>query len=89
MNTKVKKRLCVASLAAAALAVSGCEGCNGGITGSSKNISKDILKVTEQICGKDRNAMPRGGVDNIMLMDEREDDGIVTCHDGTNHYFDA
>lgn len=81
------KKLFAGSLAAIALVASGCE-MNGGITGSSENISKDLLEKVEEICGADRNGV-RGGIENIMLMDKREDDGIVTCHDGTNHYFDA
>jgi hypothetical protein len=65
-------------------AVSGCE--YNGL--SSQAVSGDILREVESICGVDRNGI-RGGVENIMLMENREDDGIVTCHDGTNHYFDA
>lgn len=81
------KKLFAGSLAAVALVATGCEW-NGGLTNSSEAISKDILERVSDICGEDRNGI-RGGVDNIMLMDKREDDGIVTCHDGTNHYFDA
>lgn len=68
--------------------LSGCEVANGGIENASSKIAKGILPVVEGICGRDDKER-RGGVRNIMLMDGREDDGIVTCNDGTNHYFDA
>lgn len=78
------KRYLVVILTTVAAFGSGCE-----INGlSSRQISHDILDNAERICG-DSRAGARGGVDNIMLMDGREDDGIVTCHDGTNHYFDG
>jgi hypothetical protein len=71
-----------------ALALGGCEACNGGITHSSRNISDQIIRAAEGICGASADS-PHGGVKNIMLMESREDDGIVTCGDGTNTYFDA
>lgn len=82
------RRIITALTIIAALAVSGCESCNGGVFHESAKISDQILHKVERICGEDREH-GRGGVENIMLMEDREDDGIVTCHDGTNHYFDA
>lgn len=78
------RKLIILPFAVIALAFSGCE--FNGL--SSRQISRDILKTVNQICGYDREH-GRGGVENIMLMEDRQDDGIVTCHDGTNHYFDA
>jgi len=76
----------VATLAALLVAtlLSGCE--INGVT--SKSISSDILDNANRICGPNRDS-GRGGVENIMLLQDKEDDGIVTCHDGTNHYFDG
>lgn len=86
MRASAIKRVTTVGVAAAAVvAMAGCEW--NGV--SSSAISKDILRTVERICGENRDARPRGGVQNIMLMEGREDDGIVTCHDGTNHYFDA
>ncbi len=70
------------------LVLPGCEACNGGMFHESDKIAPQIIDKVEAICGPDRDGV-RGGVENIMLMEAREDDGIVTCHDGTNHYFDA
>jgi hypothetical protein len=73
-------------LAVPVLALSGCE--MNGLTTRQK--ARDIQRTVERICGKDDKAeLSRGGVRNIMLMDKSEDDGIVTCMDGTNHYFDG
>jgi hypothetical protein len=76
--------LAAVAVGASVLTVAGCE-LNGV---SSRQISGDILRSVEEICGDSREGS-RGGVDNIMLMDGRQDDGIATCHDGTNHYFDG
>lgn len=67
------------------VALAGCE-VNGART--SHSVAVDIVDKAEEICGANRRE-GRGGVENIMLMDGRTDDGIVTCHDGTNHPFDA
>lgn len=65
--------------------------CNGV---TSNQVSGDIIRSVEQICGATPDS-PRGGVMNIMLMDGRQDDGIVTCRKlgpgdkRLNHYFDG
>jgi len=93
-NGRMKKLLAVAGAVAVTVTVAGCDGCNGGITHSGKKISEGIIKKVEGICGATPDT-PRGGVMNIMLMEDREDDGIVTCRkvapgDKTvNYYFDA
>lgn len=81
----MRNKAVTVALIAVALFLGGCEW--NGL--SSKQISKDIIENVERICGPSRDSLPRGGVQNIMLMDGREDDGIVTCDDGTNHYFDG
>lgn len=81
------KRSVLMILAVLALLASGCEGFNGGLGGEGSKIAQPIIDHANKVCGKDRNGV-RGGTENIMLMEKREDDGILTCHDGTNHYFD-
>lgn len=85
----MKKVYAAVAALVVAVTVSGCEACNGGLTNSSSNLAHQIIPEVEKICGHERDSAPHGGVMNIMLMDGREDDGIVTCFDGTNHYFDA
>lgn len=83
------KKIVLAVLIVAALFVAGCE--FNGLTTREK--ARDIQNNSEQICGapgKYPAAFDKhGGVENIMLMDGSEDDGIVTCADRTNHYFDG
>ncbi len=76
----------LATMAVTLVTLGGIGECNGFTT--SKR-AEDIQENVERICGKDRESPPHGGVENIMLMDGSEDDGIVTCHDGTNHYFNG
>ncbi len=81
----MRKKITIGLVCIAGVGLAGCE--SNGFTSST--ISKDILHKVNSICGPARDSQPRGGVVNIMLMEGREDDGIVTCHDGTNHYFDG
>jgi hypothetical protein len=81
----VRRAAILVAAGALGLGVAGCEW--NGVTTRSK--ASDIQTNVERICGPHRGAEPRGGVQNIMLMDKSEDDGIVTCDDGTNHYFDG
>ena len=80
----MKRIIVLALVAAVGFGASGCE-LNGL---SSEQISKDILRESERVCGANADS-PRGGIENIMLMEGREDDFIVTCADRTNHYVDA
>ncbi len=74
-------------LCALVLALTGCEVFNGGLGNEGSKIAAPIIEHANEVCGKDRDGV-RGGTENIMLMEARADDGILTCHDGTNHYFD-
>lgn len=84
----MKKRMFYATAVLLAFVVGGCEACNGGIGGESKVIAKPIIEHAYEVCGKVRDQPPHGGIVNIMLMTDREDDGIVTCGDGHTEYFD-
>ncbi len=79
----MKKLILIPLAATLAVSLTGCEAFNGGLTNSSSVIAQPILREAERVCG------PRGGTLNIMLMTDREDDGILTCADHTNHYFDV
>lgn len=81
------RRLVCLIAAVALVALTGCESGNGFQTAGGR--SKSILRAVEPICGASRDSGPRHGVVNIMLMEGATDDGIVTCGDGTNHYFDG
>lgn len=83
----MKRRFFVVGAVILATTVSGCEACNGGLGNKGSTIAAPIIRHANEVCGVDRNGV-RGGTENIMLMSDREDDGILTCHDGTNHYFD-
>jgi hypothetical protein len=55
---------------------------------SGESVGRDIIRAAESICGENREGI-HGGVINIMLMEGRQDDGVVTCFDGHNEPFDA
>lgn len=61
-------------------AVSGCE-VNG--LRSSASVGHQIIKAADRICAD------RGKTANIAWMEKRTDDVVVTCKDGTNHYYNG
>lgn len=76
------RRLAAVSLAAAAaLSLTGCE-LNSEME-PSKNIAKRIIDHTDKVC------VERGGTANIAWMEGRIDDVVITCKDGTNHFYDG
>ncbi len=83
----MRKRITIGLVCIAGIGLSGCDAFNGAR--SSKSTARDILDAVEPICGPSRDSQPRGGVVSIMLMEGHDDDGIVTCFDGTNHHFDG
>jgi hypothetical protein len=82
----MKKRITAGLIAFAALGSAGCEGGNAFKTAGGR--AEAIKVAAEAICGDSADS-PRKGVINIMLMEGAADDGIVTCGDGTNRYFDG
>jgi hypothetical protein len=61
--------------------VSGCEGFQANQSWLH-NLGPRIQRNADKTCAE------RGGTANIMLATDRQDDGIVTCQDGSNHLFD-
>lgn len=80
------KKLLLGLAVAGALVGAGCEA--DQTFGTAKGTAGHILKAAEAICGDNLDSGHQG-ITNIMLMEGSTDDGIVTCNDGFNSYFDG
>ena len=63
------------------LAFGGCELDNG--TRSARSVADQVIAEADRVC------VERGGTANIGWLETRVDDVVITCQDGTNHFFDG
>lgn len=61
--------------------ISGCEW--NGPARSSRSIATEIIHKADEVCAH------RGRTANIGWIENRTDDVVVTCNDGTNHFIDG
>jgi hypothetical protein len=71
----------VVIVVALGIILSGCEFGNG--VRSSASVAHQIINEADTVCAD------RGKTANIAWMEGRTDDVVITCQDGTNHYYNG
>lgn len=58
-------------------------GCEADGTQTTKDRAHQVIRAADSVCAK------RGKTASLLGMDSVSDDVIITCGDGSNHYYDG